>query len=74
MNHLATLPPKQRFLAALVCLPLMYLVVKALALGLTWAATRDSILPVVLVGVAGILALVNAQRIAASIVTLFQRQ
>ncbi|OYD60285.1 UNVERIFIED_ORG: hypothetical protein BDU10_9630 [Burkholderia sp. CF145] len=74
MNYLSTLPPKKRFHAALVCLPLMYVLGKALMLGLTWASTREGMLPVFLVGVPGIIAIAKVQRIAATIVDMFERQ
>jgi len=71
MNYLATLPPKKRFYAALVCLPLMYLIMKGAALGLSWAGMHGDIPTVLLVGSVAIVAAWKMQRIAAAIVSLF---
>lgn len=71
MNYLATLPPKKRFYAALVCLPLMYVIIKGMGLGLTWANTNGNIPIALLVGAAAIGAIVKMQRIAAAIVSFF---
>lgn len=72
MNYLATLPPKKRFYAALICLPLMYLIAKGTVAGLTWAAD-DGVPAVVLMGFMGIIAAWKMQRIAAMIASLFVR-
>lgn len=74
MNYLATLPPKKRFYAALVCLPLMYLIIKGTVLSLSWANTHGNIPAVLMVGAVAIVAIVKMQRIAAAIVSLFERQ
>jgi hypothetical protein len=72
MNYLGKLPPEKRFYAALVCLPLIYLIMKGTVVGLTWATT-ESIPAVLLVGFLSIVAAWNMQRIAAAIVSLFVR-
>lgn len=74
MNYLATLPPKKRFYAALVCLPLMYIIMQGTGLGLTWANTHGDIPTVLLVGAVAIVAAWKMQRIAAAIVSLFERR
>lgn len=71
MNYLATLPPKKRFYAALVCLPLMYLIMNGTVLGLTWANAHGDIPTVLLVGAVAIVTTVKMQRIAAAIVSFF---
>lgn len=71
MNYLATLPPKKRFYTALVCLPLMYLIIKGMVLGLSWANSHADIPAVLMVGAVAIVAIVKIQRIAAAIVSFF---
>jgi hypothetical protein len=72
VNYLEKLPPEKRFYAALVCLPLMYLIMKGTAVGLTWATT-ESIPVVLLVGSVCCMAAWKLQRIAAAIVNVFHR-
>jgi hypothetical protein len=74
MNHLATLPPKKRFYAALVCLPLIYAIFKGLEIGLPWAIKSGGVLGEVLVVLAGVVAAARLQHIAAAIVGLFERR
>jgi hypothetical protein len=71
-NHLATLPPKKRFYAALVCLPLLYLIAKGTVVGLTWAMPQG-IPAILLVGFVAIAAAVKMQHIAAAIVGVFYK-
>jgi hypothetical protein len=73
MNYLATLPPKKRFYAALVCLPLMYLIMKGVTLGGTWAGEVGGIPAVLVVGFLFCIAAWKMQRIAAAIVSPFVR-
>ncbi|WP_205182589.1 hypothetical protein [Burkholderia sp. LMG 13014] len=72
MNYLASLPPKKRFYAALVCLPLMYFICKGTTVGLTWAM-GESVPAVLLVGFLCIAAALKMQHIAAAVVSLFCR-
>jgi len=74
MNHLATLPPKTRFYAALVCLPLMYVIMKMMTVGLCWASTKGGIPAVLLIGSIGIVSAWKMQRIAEAIVRMFYRE
>lgn len=73
MNYLATLPPKTRFYAALVCLPLLYLVLQGVGNGLPWAA-KQGLPAVLLVGSLGVVATAKCQHIAAAIVRMFYRE
>ncbi|TAM01703.1 MAG: hypothetical protein EPN70_18785 [Paraburkholderia sp.] len=73
MNYLATLPPKKRFYAALVCLPLIYLIVKGVTLGTMWAGKVGGIPAILVVGSLCCVAAWKMQHIAAAIVSLFYR-
>ncbi|MFX1739992.1 hypothetical protein PXJ20_32105 [Paraburkholderia sp. A1RI_3L] len=73
MNYRATLPPKTRFYAALVCLPLMYLILKGVTFGVTWAGKVGGISTELVVGLLFCIAAWKMQRIAAAIVSLFYR-
>lgn len=67
MNHLDTLPQPKRFFSALVCLPLMWLIVTFFSVGMKAAGSS---LPLIsIVGFIGIVAALKMQRIAAWIVT-----
>lgn len=72
MNYLGKLPLEKRFYAALVCLPLMYFIMKGTAVGLTWAGTQG-IPAVLLVGALCCVSAWKMQRIAAAIVSLFYK-
>lgn len=69
-NYLATLPPKKRFYSALVCLPLMFGIIEFIGIGLRHVNDMPSTL---IIGGIGAVAAWNMQRIAAAIVTLFER-
>ena len=72
MNYLAQLPPKKRFYAALTCLPLIYFISQFLVIGLE--ATHESGEQMLMVGAVGVIAAWNLQRIAALIVTVFEKR
>jgi hypothetical protein len=59
---------RPRFYAALVCLPLMYLIMNGMAVGLLWASTNGGIPAILLIGSLGIVSAWKMQRIAAAIV------
>jgi hypothetical protein len=71
MNFLATLPPAKRFFAALVCLPLMYLIVACMVTSME--AAQASSLQILFIGGMGIAATWKVQNIAAWIVTVFEK-
>lgn len=71
MNFLATLPPAKRFFAALVCLPLMYLIVAGMVTGME--AAQASSLLILIVGGMGIVAMWKVQKISAWIVTVCEK-
>lgn len=72
MNFLASLPPKKRFYAALVCLPLMFFIIAGTAMGLEAAQPLHWVVTLV-VGTIGVVAAWKMQQIAAWIIALFEK-
>lgn len=74
MNFLWDAPPKNRFYAVLVCLSLIYLIMKGVTLAATRAAEVGGISSAeVVVGLLFCIAAVKMQRIAVAIVGPFVR-